>query len=117
VHLLAERGQLNLDDPIAKYWPEFAQNGKGSITIRHALQHRAGIPVAGGLIGTALHMHDWAKAIRDVERAKPRWPAGEVAAYHFMSYGFILGELIGRVSGRPIREFLVAELLEPPTCR
>lgn len=113
VHLLAERGQLNLDDRVAQYWPEFAQNGKGSITIRHALQHRAGIPVTGGLIGTALHMHDWAKAIRDVERTKPRWHAGEVAAYHFISYGFILGELVGRVSGRPIRKFLADELLEP----
>jgi CubicO group peptidase (beta-lactamase class C family) len=113
VHLLAERGQLKLDDPIAKYWPEFAQNGKGSITIRHALQHRAGIPVTGGLIGTVLHMHDWAKAIRDVERTKPRWPAGEVPAYHFISYGFILGELVGRVSGRPIRTFLTDELLKP----
>ena len=113
VHLLAERGQLKLDDPVAKYWPEFAQNGKESITIRHALQHRAGIPVTGGLIGTTLHMHDWAKAIRDVERTRPRWPAGEVPAYHFMSYGFILGELVGRVSRRPIRVFLTDELLEP----
>jgi CubicO group peptidase (beta-lactamase class C family) len=113
VHLLAERGQLKLDDPIARYWPEFAQNGKEAITIRHALQHRAGIPVAGGLIATAAHMHDWAKAVRDVERAKPRWPAGEVPAYHFMSYGFILGELVGRVSGRPIRAFLADELLKP----
>jgi CubicO group peptidase (beta-lactamase class C family) len=113
VHLLAERRELKLDHPVAKYWPEFAQNGKGSITIRHALQHRAGIPVTGGLIGTALHMHDWIKAIRDVERTKPRWPAGEVPAYHFMSYGFILGEVIRRVSGRPIREVLADELLHP----
>jgi CubicO group peptidase (beta-lactamase class C family) len=113
VHLLAERGQLQLDDPIARYWPEFAANGKGSITIRHALQHRAGIPMTGGLLGTVMHMHDWAKAIRDVERTKPRWPAGEVPAYHFISYGFILGELIRRVSGRPIREYLAGELLKP----
>ena len=113
VHLLAEREQLKLDDPVARYWPEFAQHGKGSITIRHALQHRAGIPVTGGLIGTVLHMHDWTKAIRDVERTKPRWPPGEVPAYHFISYGFILGELVGRVSGRPIRQFLTDELLKP----
>jgi CubicO group peptidase (beta-lactamase class C family) len=113
VHLLAERRQIQLDDPVAKYWPEFAQHGKGSITIRHALQHRAGIPLAGGLIGMLAHMHDWAKAIRDIERAKPRWPAGEVAAYHVLSYGFILGEVVGRVSGRPIREYLADELLKP----
>jgi len=101
VHVLAERGQVNLDDPVATHWPQFAQHGKGSITIRHILQHRAGIPVTGGLLATLAHMHDWNKSVRDAERTKPRWPAGPVPAYHFISYGFILGELVQRVTGRP----------------
>lgn len=113
VHLLAERGQLGLDDPVAAHWPQFAQHGKGSITIRHVLQHRAGIPVPGGLFATMAHMHDWNKSVRDAECAEPRWPAGQVPAYHFLSYGFILGELVQRVTGRPIQQVLADELLEP----
>lgn len=113
VHLLAERGQIRLDDPVATYWPEFDQQGKGAITIRHVLQHRAGIPITGGLLATMVHMHDWRKSVRYAERAKPQWPAGQVAAYHFISYGFILGELVQRVTGRPLREVLSSELLEP----
>ena len=113
VHLLAERGQLGLDDPVAAHWPQFAQHGKGSVTIRHVLQHRAGIPVSGGLFATLAHMHDWDKSVRDAECAKPRWPAGQVPAYHFVSYGFILGELVQRVTGRPIQQVLTDEFLKP----
>ncbi len=113
VHLLAERGQLGLDDPVAAHWPQFAQHGKGSVTIRHVLQHRAGIPVPGGLFATLAHMHDWDKSVRDAECAKPRWPAGQMPAYHFVSYGFILGELVQRVTGRPIQQVLTDEFLKP----
>jgi CubicO group peptidase (beta-lactamase class C family) len=111
VHLLAECGRLTLDDPVARHWPQFARDRKGSITIRHALQHRAGIPLTGGALATVAHMPDWYKAVRDIERARPRWPAGQVPAYHVLSYGFILGELVRRVCGRPVREFLADELL------
>ena len=113
VHLLAERGALDLDDPIAAHWPEFARNGKAAVTIRHALQHRAGIPVPGGLLGTLLHGTVWDKAIADIENARPKWPPGAVPAYHFLSFGFILGELVQRVTRRPLKEVLGHELLQP----
>jgi CubicO group peptidase (beta-lactamase class C family) len=113
VHLLAQRGLLSLDDPVAAHWPEFSQHGKGSITVRHVLQHRAGIPVAGGLLRTMLHLADWERSIRDVEQARPRWPAGKVPAYHFVTYGFILGELARRVTGKPVRDLMTGELLIP----
>jgi CubicO group peptidase (beta-lactamase class C family) len=113
VHLLAQRGQLSLDDPVAAHWPEYGQRWKGSITVRHVLQHRAGVPVAGGLPRTLLHMTDWDRSVHDAERARPRWPAGQVPAYHFVTYGFILGELVHRVTGRPVRDFLSSELLAP----
>jgi CubicO group peptidase (beta-lactamase class C family) len=113
VHLLAQRGLLSLDDPVAAHWPEFSQFGKGSITVRHVLQHRAGVPVAGGLLRTILHLADWERSVRDIERARPRWPAGKVPAYHFVTYGFILGELVRRVTNRPVRDFLTSELLVP----
>lgn len=114
VHLLAERGLLTLDDSVAQHWPEFARNGKGPITIRHVLTHRAGVPFAsGGLLGDVKAMADWDRSVALAENATPWWPAGRVVGYHILSYGFILGEVVRRVSGLPVREFIRANLLEP----
>ena len=113
VHLLAERGELGLDEPVAAYWPEFGRNGKAGITVRQVLRHRAGVPVARSLLHDALAMGDWARSIRQLEAARPRWPAGEVPAYHILSYGFILGELVRRVTGVGVDEFLRTEFLLP----
>jgi CubicO group peptidase (beta-lactamase class C family) len=113
VHLLAERGRLSLDDPVATYWPAFAQQGKGGITVRHVLQHRTGFPVAGSAAGDLLAMTNWARSVRRIELAHPRWPPGQVPAYQFVSYGFILGELVQRVTGVSVKEFLTTELLQP----
>lgn len=113
VHLLAERGELSLDDRVAAYWPQFGQRGKDTITIRQVLQHRAGLPVARSLVADALVMTDWQRAVRRIELARPRWTPGQVPAYHVISYGFILGELVRRVTGTPVQDVLAAELLEP----
>ncbi|HUX71415.1 MAG TPA: serine hydrolase domain-containing protein [Cellulomonadaceae bacterium] len=113
VHLLAERGELSLDDPIARWWPEFAQHGKGGITVRHVLQHRAGLPTAGSFLGDALAIADWDRSVHRIERAHPRWRAGEVPAYEILTFGFILGELVRRVTGVPVAELLRTEILEP----
>src|SRR5215831_14479720 len=113
VHLLAQRGMLSLDDSVAAYWPEHGQRGKRAIIVRHVLQHRAGVPVAGSLLRTVLHMSNWDLSVRDAEQTRPRWAAGQVAAYHFITYGFILGELVRRVTGVPVRDFLRSELLAP----
>jgi CubicO group peptidase (beta-lactamase class C family) len=113
VHLLAERGELSLDDPVARWWPEFAQHGKDGITIRHVLQHRAGLPTAGSFLGDALAIADWDRSVRRIERAHPRWPAGEVPAYEILTFGFILGELVRRVTGVPVAELLRTEILDP----
>ena len=113
VHLLAERGELSLDDPVARWWPEFAQHGKGGITVRHVLQHRAGLPTAGSFLGDALAIADWDRSVRRIEQAHPRWPAGEVPAYEILTFGFILGELVRRVTGVPVAELLRTEILEP----
>jgi CubicO group peptidase (beta-lactamase class C family) len=114
VHLLAERGLLDLDDPVAAHWPEYGQRGKETITVRHVLSHRAGVPLASGsLLGDAAAMADWSRAVRQAERARPRWPAGTVPAYHILTFGFILGELIRRVTGVEPDELLRTEILEP----
>ena len=114
IHLLAERGQLTLDDPVALHWPEFARNGKDRITVRHVLTHRAGIPFSsGGLLGDVAAMADWDRSTALAENATPWWPAGRVVGYHILSYGFVLGEVVQRVSGMPVRDFVHANLLAP----
>jgi len=82
VHKLAERGTLDLDDPVVRFWPEFGRHGKDTITIRQVLQHRAGLPVAHGLRRDALAAPHWRRAVHGLELARPSWPPGEVPAYH-----------------------------------
>ena len=113
VHLLAQRGALTLDDPVAAYWPDFGQRGKQAITIRHVLQHRGGLPVARGMPPDALVMTDWDASVRAIERAEPTYPPGQVVAYHILTFGFILGEVVRRVTGAAVRDFVAGELLGP----
>ena len=113
VHKLAESGALVLDQCVAAYWPEFGRNGKEAVTVRQVLQHRAGVPVARSLLRDAWAMTDWERSIRAIEQAAPAYPPGEVAAYHIISFGYILGELLRRVSGVPVRELLRTEFLDP----
>lgn len=115
IHLLVERGALRLDDPVAAHWPEY---GKDAITVRHVLTHRAGVPYSSGTVwGDAAAMSTWDRAVTQAERARPRWAAGTVPAYHVLSYGFVLGELVRRVTGEPVAEVLRRELLEPLALR
>lgn len=114
VHLLTERRLLSLDDPVAAHWPAYARYGKDAITIRHVLTHRAGVPFStGSLVKDGLAVAHWNRAVRQAERAQPRWPAGQVAAYHTLSFGFILGELVRRATGSGLSERLSADLVTP----
>jgi CubicO group peptidase (beta-lactamase class C family) len=118
VHRLAERGELDLDDPVARHWPEFGQSGKAGVTVRQVLQHRSGFATAtGGALADSLTMADWERSCRRIERTRPRWPPGVAPAYQFLTYGFTLGELLRRVTGREVREFVTTELLAPASLR
>ncbi|MEU6394514.1 serine hydrolase domain-containing protein [Streptomyces sp. NPDC046939] len=113
VHQLAERGDLALDDPVVRYWPGFGRNGKERVTVRQVLRHRSGMARARGTVGDALAMADWERSVRNIERAALRWPPGTVPAYQPIVYGFILGEVIRRVTGADLPEVLRAGLLDP----
>jgi CubicO group peptidase (beta-lactamase class C family) len=113
IHLLAERGELSLDDRVAAYWPRFGHQGKEDITIRQVLAHRSGLPVARSRALDALAMTDWEQSVRHIEQARPAWPPGQVPAYHYISYGFILGEIARRVTGTALPDFLATAFLRP----
>ena len=113
IHLLADRRRISLDDPVAAHWPEFGRHGKDRITIRHVLQHRTGLPAARLPVRDALVMTDWDRSIRRIENTCPEWPAGVAPTYQPLRYGFILGELVRRVTGTAIQQFLATELLRP----
>lgn len=113
IHLLAEQGLVELDAPVADYWPEFGGHGKGGITVRQVLTHRSGLATAGTALGDALAMTEWARSVRRVERATPRWRPGSVPAYQVLIYGPILGELAQRVTGTPLPELVRDRLLTP----
>ena len=113
VHMLAERGALEIDDRVADHIPEYARHGKGEITIGHVLSHRAGV---ASLPRDALDLDllaDREHLLELICDAKPSSAPGKLLAYHAVSGGFILGEIVERVSGRSIRKVLAAEILDP----
>ena len=112
LHILADRGRVAYDAPIATYWPEFAANGKEGATVRHALTHMAGIPqMPDG--ATPEMMTDWDAMCAAIAAHAPLWPPGTKPAYHAWSFGWIIGEIVRRVDGRPIAQFAQEELCGP----
>ncbi|SMQ85513.1 CubicO group peptidase, beta-lactamase class C family [Devosia lucknowensis] len=111
VAMLVDRGQLSLDAPVSLYWPEFAAEGKGAITVREALGHLAGIPVTD--LAVPGDFYHWDRMVAAIANQKPLWPVGEKQVYHSSTLGFIAGELVHRVTGRSIGTFLRDEICAP----
>jgi CubicO group peptidase (beta-lactamase class C family) len=112
IHLLAERGLLDYDAPVAHYWPEFAANGKGGITMRHALTHSAGIPQLPDGLQPA-DLRDWDECCRQVAALTPLWEPGTRTGYHAVTYGWILGEVARRIDGRPFAQIVREDICAP----
>lgn len=112
MHILADRRQIDYDAPIAKYWPEFAANGKAKATVRHALTHKVGLPLMPEGI-TPERMCDWDWMCRQLAAAAPIWEPGTKTGYHAYTYGWINGEVLRRVDGRPIANFAQEEICRP----
>lgn len=113
IHLLDERGLLHIGDPVAEYLPEFARNGKSSITIGHVLSHRAGIPNAPKEALNFETIDDWQAQREYMYNAKPMSRAGKRQAYHAVSGGSLLGEVVREITGKDIRTVLAEEILDP----
>jgi len=112
VHLLDERGLLHIGDPVAEYLPEFARNGKAGITIGHVLAHRSGIPNAPKEALNLDTINDWQSQREYMYDAKPMSRAGKRQAYHAVSGGSLLGEVVREITGKSIREVLADEILD-----
>ena len=110
-HLLAERGLLDYDAPVARYWPEFAAAGKAAITVRQAISHQASLAFLDAAEpGDALN---WATMIDKLGAQAPNWTVATNECYHSVTIGYITGELVRRIDGRPIEDFLREELTAP----
>jgi CubicO group peptidase (beta-lactamase class C family) len=113
-HILADRGALDIEAPVARYWPEFAQNGKAGVTVRHVLNHATGLVNFDADSGFVVEdMCDWDKCVRLLERMAPLWEPGTATAYHALTYGFLIGETIARITGKPIGQVLQDEISGP----
>ncbi len=113
LHMMVDRGLLDYDDRVADHWPEFAQAGKEAITVRHVLSHQSGLYHIRQMIDDADRMLDWPYMIRAIERTPPLHPPGERTGYHGLTYGYLVGELLQRVTGRPFPRLVQDELVAP----
>ena len=111
-NLLAQRGQLDLDAPVAEYWPEFAAAGKAEIPVRWLLAHRAGLPWVD-VDMTIEEALDWDQVVEALAAQAPAWEPGSQHGYHATTFGWLVGEVVRRVDGRRIGTFVREELAEP----
>ncbi|MCK7625530.1 beta-lactamase family protein [Streptomyces sp. RS10V-4] len=111
-HLLADRGELDLDAPVARYWPEFARAGKEAIPVRWLLSHRAGLiaprePLAEG------RAYDWEYVCGALAATPPWWEPGTAQGYHAVTFGYLVGEVVRRITGQSLGAFLRSEITGP----
>lgn len=116
VHRLVEQGRMDLDAPVVEYWPEFVTNGvnggKDRIPVRWLLTHQAALPVPARSL-TLADVAAWTPAVEAMEAAQPCWQPGAAHGYHAVSYGWLVGEVVRRVTGRTPGRLIRDELAEP----
>lgn len=110
--LLVERGQLDFDAPVAQYWPEFAANGKEDIRVRHLLSHTSGVSGWAQPIDVT-DIFDWEVSTSKLAAQEPWWTPGDGSGYHALNQGHLVGEVVRRITGKLLGEFLRDELTGP----
>jgi CubicO group peptidase (beta-lactamase class C family) len=110
--MLADRGLLDPYAPVAKYWPEFAENGKEHIEVRHILAHTSGVSGWEPPF-TLADMYDQDVSTRRLAAQKPWWEPGTASGYHASNQGHLVGELVRRITGTPLKTFVAQEIAGP----
>jgi CubicO group peptidase (beta-lactamase class C family) len=113
LHIYADRGLIDYDARVCKYWPEFGQAGKKSITVRQVLSHQSGLYHIRQMIDHVDRMRDWKHMIHAIEQAKPAHPPGTRTGYHGLTFGFLVGEIIQRVTGKKFSDLVQKEIARP----
>jgi CubicO group peptidase (beta-lactamase class C family) len=111
-HLLAAAGELDVDAPVATYWPEFAAAGKDRVLVRHLLNHQAGLPALRDPVPSG-GFYDWDDVVGRLAAETPFWEPGTRHGYHALTFGFLVGEVVRRVSGRSLGRFVADEIASP----
>lgn len=109
---LVESGALDLDSPVSRYWPEFAQAGKKHIPVRYLLTHQAGLPAVFRLLPNGAELR-WEVMTEALAAQEPWWKPGEGHGYHVNTYGFLVGEVVRRVTGKSLGTYLRDEIAGP----
>ncbi|MFX1406220.1 MAG: serine hydrolase domain-containing protein [Promethearchaeota archaeon] len=112
VHILVDKGLIDLDAPVANYWPEFAQAGKKELPVRYLLSHTAGLPGFDKEINIDV-LYDWNQIVDLLASQKPWWKPGSRSGYHSITFGYLLGEIIRRVTGKSVGTFFMEEVAQP----
>jgi CubicO group peptidase (beta-lactamase class C family) len=110
--MLVDRGELDVDAPVARYWPEFAAAGKQDVLVRHVMSHASGV---SGLDQPAVaeDLYDWQTATSRMAAQAPWWEPGTASGYHALNYGHLVGELVRRISGKTLKQFVAEEIAGP----
>ena len=112
IHRMSSEGRIDLDAPVSRYWPGFAQNGKDDVLVRHCLDHTAGIPIVEDPMWPGA-VYDRPAMIKAIEKQRALFPAGKQPAYHTIVMSFLLGELARRVSAQPLPDYFRETIGEP----
>jgi CubicO group peptidase (beta-lactamase class C family) len=110
--MLVDRGELDVDAPVARYWPEFAAQGKQDILVRHVMSHSSGV---SGFDQPAVieDLYDWPTSTSRLAAQAPWWEPGTASGYHALNYGHLVGEVVRRVSGKMLKQFVADEIAGP----
>src|SRR5580704_4795769 len=111
-NLLAQRGLLDMDAPVSAYWPEFAQAGKGSMPVRFLLCHQAGVPAIDRRLSPK-ELQAWTPVAEALAEQTPFWEPGTAHGYHALSYGYLVGEVVRRITGRSLGTYFAEEVAGP----
>jgi CubicO group peptidase (beta-lactamase class C family) len=110
--LLVERGQLDPFAPVARYWPEFAENGKETIEVRHLMSHTSGVSAWERPV-TYDDLYDWERSTAMLAAQPPWWEPGDGSGHHALNYRHLIGDVIRRIDGRGLKQFVAEELAMP----